>query len=87
MTQSNTEFTPLSERERWLTNKIMNIAITVHQALGPGLLESVYEKVFCFELSKRNISYARQQPAAIVYHELKMHCGLIFLLTIWLSLN
>lgn len=72
MTQGNTErtFTPLTEREKWLAEQIVSIAITIHQALGPGLLESVYEKIFCFELAKRNISYQRQKAVSIVYHEL-----------------
>jgi GxxExxY protein len=78
MTQSNTErtFVPLPEREKWLAEQIINIAITVHQALGPGLLESVYEKVFCFELSKRNISYNRQKAVDIIYDELIVHDAL-----------
>ena len=72
MTQGNTErtFTPLTPRENWLAEQVVNIAITVHQALGPGLLESVYEKVFCFELAKRIISFQRQKPVAIIYNEL-----------------
>lgn len=59
MTQGSTAntFKPLTERERWLAEQIVNIAITIHQVLGPGLLESVYEKVFCFELMKRNIPF------------------------------
>lgn len=78
MTQGNTErtFTPLTEREKWLAEQIVNIAITIHQALGPGLLESVYEKIFCFELAKRNISYQRQKAVAIVYHELMIEDAL-----------
>lgn len=78
MTQGNTEkaFQPLTEREKWLSGQIINIAISIHQALGPGLLESVYEKVFCFELGKRNIAYARQQPIAIVYNDLMIEDAL-----------
>src|SRR5689334_7847325 len=72
MTQSNTEksFLPLTERERWLADQIINIAITVHQHLGPSLLESIYEKVFCFELDKRNIPFYRQKTVDIVHNEL-----------------
>ena len=66
----------MPEREKWLAEQIINIAITVHQALGPGLLESVYEKVFCFELSKRNISYNRQKAVDIIYDELIVHDAL-----------
>jgi GxxExxY protein len=72
MTQGNTEkaFTPLTEREKWLTGQIINIAVTTHQRLGSGLLESVYEKVFCFELGKRKIPYQRQRLVPIVYEEI-----------------
>ncbi len=59
VTQSNTEklFKPLSQREHWLTGEVVNIAISIHKALGPGLLENVYEKCFCYELEKRNIPF------------------------------
>jgi GxxExxY protein len=78
VTPSNTEknFRPLSEREIWLTHQIVDIAITIHKALGPGLLESIYEKCFCYELSKRNISFRRQQPVEIVYDNLVIDEGL-----------
>lgn len=45
----------------------MNIAFTIHKTLGPGLLESVYEKCFCHELRKRNILFARQKLIDIIY--------------------
>src|SRR5687768_7150101 len=69
MTQSNTEsrFQPLSEREKWLAQQIVNIAFAIHMKLGPGLLESVYQKCFCYELGKRSIPYRRQQEIEIIY--------------------
>jgi hypothetical protein len=45
-------YKPLSDREKWLAAQIVNIAITIHKKIGPGLLESVYEKCFCYELKK-----------------------------------
>ena len=36
-------------------SQIMDIAISIHRFLGPSLLESGYEKCFCYELTKRNI--------------------------------
>jgi GxxExxY protein len=45
-----------------LSSTIIGICIKVHDKLGPGLLETVYEEVICYELSKQNISYKRQQP-------------------------
>ena len=69
-------YKPLSEREVWLTQQIVNIAFSIHKALGPGLLESVYEKCFCYELTKRNISYLRQQCVPIIYDDLVIDDGL-----------
>jgi GxxExxY protein len=78
MTQSNTgkAYQPLSEKEQWLAQQIVSIAFSVHSALGPGLLESVYEKCFCYELSKRSIAYARQLALPIIYDGLTIDEGL-----------
>lgn len=40
-----------------LTGRIIGAAIEVHNALGPGLLESAYEECLCHELGLRNISH------------------------------
>ena len=50
-----------------LGKEIVDIAYHLHVALGPGLLESVYEKCFCYELTKRNISFMAQKRVPIVY--------------------
>lgn len=78
MTKSNTGkvHKPLTERERWLTSQIMDIAITIHKLLGSGLLESVYEKCFCYELEKRNIPYVKQKKIELIYDGLIMDDGL-----------
>lgn len=76
MTQSNTKFLPLGTREQWLANQIVDIAISVHKSLGPGLLESVYEKCFCYELSKRSISFTKQKCVEIIYDHLIIDDGL-----------
>ena len=55
-------------------NKIGDIvvekAIEVHRALGPGLLESVYEKVLVYELRQSGLSVENQVPISIKYKEL-----------------
>lgn len=63
MTQSNPgkEYIAITEREKWLAQQSVNIAITIHKALGPCLLDSVYEKCFCYELTKRNIPFVKQK--------------------------
>jgi GxxExxY protein len=50
-----------------LTNQIIGAAIEVHTALGPGLLESVYEAALCREFDLRGMPYARQVKVDIQY--------------------
>jgi len=44
-----------------LTGEVIGAAIEVHKALGPGLLESIYEECICIELHLRVIAYERQK--------------------------
>ena len=78
MAQSNTEkvHKPLTERERWLASQIVDIAISVHRFLGPGLLESIYEKCFCYELTKRRIPFVKQKCAELIYDNVIIDEGL-----------
>jgi GxxExxY protein len=50
-----------------LTEKIIGAAIEVHRALGPGLLESIYEEALCVELDLRSISFERQVDVDVRY--------------------
>jgi len=57
----------LTEREERAAKAIVNAAFVVHKKLGPGLLESIYEVCFCFELRKLGLTVKRQVPMPIVY--------------------
>jgi len=50
-----------------LSYLVAGCAITVHKALGPGLLERVYEKCLCFELEKKGFEVLQQIPITINY--------------------
>ncbi|MEQ1663722.1 MAG: GxxExxY protein [Thiobacillus sp.] len=50
-----------------LSSEVIGAAIEVHQALGPGLLESVYELALCHELALREVCYERQKPLPLIY--------------------
>ena len=50
-----------------LTDKIIKCAIEVHKNLGPGLLESIYEKAMCYELSADGVDVANQVIIPILY--------------------
>lgn len=50
-----------------LTQKIIGCAIEVHRRLGPGLLESIYEKALCIELEHNGLKFERQKNINIDY--------------------
>jgi GxxExxY protein len=60
--------------KREMTGEVIGAAIEVHRALGPGLLESAYEKCLCRELALRHVPFVRQLPLAVDYKGLKLDC-------------
>ncbi len=58
-----------------LSSQIIGAAIEVHKALGPGLLESAYEKCLCHELKLRGLSFENQKPLSLVFKGEKLDCG------------
>jgi len=50
-----------------LTERIIGAAIEVHRALGPGLLENIYEEALCHELDLQNMCFERQVAVDVVY--------------------
>jgi len=62
-------------QDEGLTGQIIGAAIDVHRELGPGLLESAYEACLCYELSLREIPFARQVPLPLVYKTVHVECG------------
>jgi GxxExxY protein len=57
------------------TSEIIAAAIEVHRALGPRLLESIYEECFCKELELRGIRFVRQIPLPVEYKGIHAECG------------
>lgn len=58
-----------------LTHRIIGLAMKVHTQLGPGLLESAYERCLCHELEKTGIPYQRQIAMPLVYDGIELDCG------------
>jgi GxxExxY protein len=58
-----------------LSDQIIGIAIEVHKALGPGLLESAYEECLCHDLKSDGIAYVRQMPLPVTYKGVRLDCG------------
>jgi GxxExxY protein len=76
-TAVNAENAEMTEKERLdsITGTIINCAIEVHRALGPGLLESAYEACLAFELVEQGLKIERQKPLPVVYRDVKLDCG------------
>ena len=55
--------------------KIVNAAIKVHKALGPGLLESVYQKCLAYELEKLGCKVTCEIPLPVTYDEVVIDTG------------
>ena len=50
-----------------LTERIIGCAITVHRALGPGLVETTYEEALCIEFDLTGLTYTRQAGVPVIY--------------------
>src|SRR4029450_8905457 len=55
-----------------LTDRIIGLAIDVHRALGPGLLESAYEACLCCEFELGEIRFVRQMHLPIEYKGVRL---------------
>lgn len=61
--------------ENAIAREIVDAAFRIHNALGPGLLESVYEAVLAFELDRRGLSVTRQEAIPVVYEGIRIDTG------------
>lgn len=62
-------------KENEIATIILDKAIEIHKNLGPGLLESVYEKALEYELIQAGIFVVSQVPVPLVYKEVKFEAG------------
>src|SRR4030042_3007316 len=61
--------------ENELSEIIIECAIKVHKAIGPGLLESVYEKILAYELKKKGLKVESQVSIPITYENIIFNEG------------
>ncbi len=61
--------------ENEISGIIINICIEIHRTLGPGLLESVYEEILCYELRLLGLEVERQKPLPVIWKTIKMDLG------------
>ena len=65
-----------TEVKALITEKIIGAAIEVHKALGPGLLESVYETCLCHEFQLSGMLFERQKTLPVMYKGVQLETGL-----------
>jgi GxxExxY protein len=61
--------------ENELAKTVVDVAFHIHTALGPGLLESVYQKVLAYELRKRGLQVEEEVSLPVIWDEVKMDVG------------
>jgi len=61
--------------ENEISYQIIGASIKLHKALGPGLLESVYEAALAYDLKKLGLNVVTQVPMPLVYKEVKQDVG------------
>ena len=58
-----------------ITGRIVGASMDVHRALGPGLLESVYESCLEYELTDRGLNVQRQVGLPVRYKAIELEAG------------
>ncbi len=61
--------------ENEISGKILDLCIQIHRQYGPGLFESVYEEIFCYEWAKIGIPFERQVAIPVIHEAIKMEIG------------
>ncbi len=58
--------------ENEISGMIVDAALRIHPRIGPGLFESVYERILRFELEKRGLRVLVQHPVPVVYESIQI---------------
>lgn len=61
--------------ENEIATLALDICFKIHRQYGPGLFESVYEEIFCYELKKTNVPFVRQHPIPLIHETIKLDAG------------
>jgi GxxExxY protein len=61
--------------ENAIAKEIVDAAFRIHTALGPGLLESVYQTVLAYEVGRRSLRVVSQQAIPVVYDHVRIDIG------------
>jgi GxxExxY protein len=58
-----------------LSYRVIGCAMEVHRVLGPGLLESAYQRCLAHEFDNQGIAYKAEYPLPVSYKAIELDCG------------
>ena len=61
--------------ENELAYKVIGLAMDIHNALGPGLLESAYQECLFYKLKKEGLYAEKEKGLPLIYEEVNLECG------------
>jgi GxxExxY protein len=61
--------------DRELTGRIIGLAMEVHTALGPGLLESSYKECLFYNLQEAGLTVEKEKVMPLAFKKVKLDCG------------
>lgn len=61
--------------ENEISTIIIGLAIQVHQALGPGLLENAYQECLYYKIKQRGLLVEKEKNMPVIFEEVKLDCG------------
>ncbi|MDI1354777.1 MAG: GxxExxY protein [bacterium] len=61
--------------ENEISNRIIGISIEVHDALGPGLLESAYKECLYYKIAEAGFKVEKEKALSLVFENVKLECG------------
>jgi len=69
------EYPPIPNETEQLAKIVLDAAFAVHSAMGPGLLESVYETCLNHEIQKKGLEVQVQVSVPVIYDGLRLDSG------------
>lgn len=61
--------------ENEISTIIIGLAIEVHRALGPGLLENAYQECLFYKITQRGLVVEKEKAMPLIFEEVKLDCG------------
>ena len=65
-------YEPIPVEDEEIVHQVIGAVIEVHRLLGPGFLESIYEKALLHELELRGFKAERQKPVLVPYKDIQI---------------